>query len=101
MAQFPLWCQGATRADKMGFVSSDNSWRRGETTGPETGAVLIGFFTRQCQILAELVATAAHSLRLGGEQPRREDVLLRDVRHLLLHFEETKEQNCCDSAVTM
>lgn len=35
------------------------------------GVVLIGFLTRQCQLLAELVVTAAHVLSLGGEQPRR------------------------------
>lgn len=63
--------------------------------------VLIGFFTRQCQILAELVVTAAHVLHLGGEQPPLEDMLLRDVGHLLLYFYEMTEQNCCDSTVTM
>lgn len=50
--------EGRRRRDRTGRAGTD-------------GVVLIGFLTRQCQILAELVVTAAHVLSLGGEQPRR------------------------------
>lgn len=70
----------------MGLCPQITPGAEGRSLLEAVAVVLIGFFTRQCQILAELVVTAAHVLHLGGEQPPLEDMLLRDVGHLLLYF---------------